>query len=204
MALLLFGCQNMSDKILSYGAFVKSDGVEFKLYAPKSEKVFLVIFDNPEDLSGKEFPMIKDANDDWSIKSPNADYGTLYGYRLEGPSNDPSVIIADPYSKAAVTQNNYRHIAKSLIVTDEYDWKNDTWIDLDPRDLIIYEMHLRDMTVHPTSGSSSPGTYKGFVDKKQLGGINHIKEMGVNAVQILPLQDFANIEIPYKDSSVFQ
>jgi len=166
--------------------------------------VFLVIFDNPEDLSGKEFPMIKDANGDWSIKSPNADYGTLYGYRLEGPSNDPSVIIADPYSKAAVTQNNYRHIAKSLIVTDEYDWKNDTWIDLDPRDLIIYEMHLRDMTVHPTSGSSSPGTYKGFVDKKQLGGINHIKEMGVNAVQILPLQDFANIEIPYKDSSVFQ
>ena len=204
MALLLLGCQNMSDKILSYGAFVKSDGVEFKLYAPKSEKVFLVIFDNPEDISGEEFPMIKDANGDWSIKSPNADYGTLYGYLLEGPSNDPSVIIADPYSKAAVTQNNYRHIAKSLIVTDEYDWKNDTWIDLDPRDLIIYEMHLRDMTVHPTSGSSSPGTYKGFVDKKQLGGINHIKEMGVNAVQILPLQDFANIEIPYKDSSVFQ
>ena len=204
MVLLLLGCQNMSNNILSYGAFVKSDGVEFKLYAPKSDKVLLVIFDNVEDIHGKEFPMMKDANGDWSLKLGTAGYGTLYGYRLEGPFNDPSVIIADPYSKAAVTQNSYRHIAKSLVIDTNYDWGNDEWKKIDPRDLIIYEMHLRDMTVHPTSGSSSPGTYKGFIDKNQHGGINHIKDMGVNAVQILPLQDFANVEIPYKDSTVFQ
>jgi len=40
MALLLLGCQNMSDQILSYGAFVKSDGVEFKLYAPSPKRCF--------------------------------------------------------------------------------------------------------------------------------------------------------------------
>ena len=204
MALLLLGCQNMNDQILYYGAFVKSDGVEFKLFAPKSDNVFLVIFDNPEDISGKEFPMVKDANGDWKFTLIDAGYGTLYGYRLEGPSNDSSVIIADPYSKATVTQNSYRHVAKSLVVTSDYDWDNDDWIKIDPRDLIIYEMHLRDMTVHTTSGSNSPGTYTGFIDKNQHGGINHIKEMGVNAVQILPLQDFANVEIPYKDSTVFQ
>ena len=204
MALLLLGCQNMSNNILSYGAFVKSDGVEFKLYAPKSDKVFLVIFDNPEDNSGKEFPMTKDANGDWSFTLPDVGYGTFYGYRLEGPSNDSSVIIADPYSKAAVTQNSYRHIAKSLVIDTNYDWGNDSWIKIDPRDLIIYEMHLRDMTAHSSSGSSAPGTYKGLINKNQRGGINHVKEIGVNAVQILPLQDFANVEIPYKDSTVFQ
>jgi len=204
MIFLLLGCQNMSDQILSYGTFVKSDGVEFKLYAPKSDKVFLVIFDNPEDNSGDEFPMIKDANGDWNFTLSDAGYGTLYGYRLEGPSNDSSVIIADPYSKAAVTQNSYRHIAKSLVVDTNYDWEKDNWIKIDPRNLIIYEMHLRDMTVHPTSGTSLPGMYNGFTDKNQRGGINHIKDLGVNAVQILPLQDFANVEIPYKDSSVFQ
>ena len=201
--LLLLGCQNMSDQFLSYGAFVKSDGVEFKLYAPKSDKAFLVIFDNPEDSSGTEYPMIKDANGDWNFTLSNASYGTLYGYRLEGPANDSSVIIADPYSKAAVTQNNYQHVAKSQIVNTDYNWGSDKWIKINPRDLIIYEMHLRDMTVHSTSGSSAPGTYKGLIDKNQRGGLNHIKEMGVNAVQILPLQDFANIEIPYKDSSIY-
>lgn len=203
MALLLLGCQNMSEQILSYGAFIKSDGVEFKLYAPKSDKVFLVTFENPEDNFGKEFPMMKDANGDWNVVLSNAGYGTLYGYRLEGPSNDSSVIIADPYSIAAVTQNSYRHVAKSLVVNTEYNWANDSWVKIDPRDLIIYEMHLRDMTVHPTSGSASPGTYRGLIDDNQKGGINHIKDMGINAVQILPLQDFANVEIPYKDPSVY-
>ncbi len=203
LVLLLFGCQNMNDQILSYGAFVKSDGVEFRLYAPKSDKVFLVIFDNPEDNSGKEFPMSQEEFGVWTLKIKNAGYGTLYGYRLEGPSNDSSVIIADPYSKAAVTQNSHRHVAKSLVVNTDYDWENDDWIKIDPRDLIIYEMHLRDMTVHRTSGSDFPGTYKGFIDKNRRSGINHIKDMGVNAVQILPLQDFANVEIPYKDSTIF-
>ena len=201
---LLTACSNMTETTLSYGAFVKSDGVEFKLYAPKSDKVFLVIFDNVKDLGGDNFPMKKGTNGDWYYKLNDAGYGTLYGYRLEGPSNDPKVIIADPYSKAAVTQNSYRHIAKSLVVNTDYNWDNDEWIKIDPRDLIIYEMHLRDMTVHPTSGSTKPGTYQGFIDYDQHGGINHVKDMGVNAVQILPLQDFANVEIPYKDSSVFQ
>ena len=203
LILLLTACSNMTKTTLTSGAFIKRDGIEFKLYAPKSDNVFLVIFDNPEDFSGKEFPMIKDDNGDWNIKLPKAGYGILYGYRLEGPSNDSNVIIADPYSQATITQNNYRQLAKSLVVDTKFDWGNDKWMKIDPRDLIIYEMHLRDMTVHQTSGSNSPGTYKGFIDKDQRGGINHIKEMGVNAVQILPLQDFANVEIPYKDSSVF-
>lgn len=201
---LLTACSNMTKTTLSYGAFVKNDGIEFKLYAPKSDSVFLVIFDNAEDIHGKEFPMDHQEEGNWYYKLNDASHGTLYGYRLEGPSNDSSVIIADPYSKATVTQNSYRQLAKSLVVDTKYDWENDTWMSINPRDLIIYEMHLRDMTVHPTSGSNSPGTYKGFTERNQRGGINHIKEMGVNAVQILPLQDFANVEIPYKDSSVFQ
>jgi len=199
----MIGCKSVDNNILSYGAFVKNDGIEFKLYAPKSENVYLVIFNNPEDELGKEFPMVKQGDDVWYLHLKDATYGTLYGYRLEGSVNDPNVIIADPYSKAAVTQNSYRHIAKSLVVKDEFAWGNDTWKSINPRDLIIYEMHLRDMTVHPTSGSSEAGAYKGLVDQNQHGGINHLKELGVNAVQILPLQDFANVEIPYKDSSVY-
>lgn len=200
---LMIGCKSVDNNILSYGTFVKNDGIDFKIHASKSENVYLVIFNNPEDDYGKEFPMVKQDNGDWFYRLKDAGYGTLYGYRLEGPANDSKVIVADPYTKAAVTQNSYQHIAKSLVVNTDFHWENDKWMNIDPRDLIIYEMHLRDMTVHPTSGSLGPGTYEGLVDPIQKGGINHLKEMGINAVQILPLQDFANVEIPYKDSTVY-
>jgi len=193
----------MPKQQLSYGAFVKSDGVEFKLYAPKSDKVFIVVFKAAQDSIGTEYQMKPIGDGNWYYELKGAGYGTTYGYRLEGPNNDPNIIVADPYSKAAITQNSYRHIAKTLVVNTDFDWGQDKWKKIDPRDLIIYEMHLRDMTIHPTSGSENPGTYLGLVEENQRGGINHLKEMGVNAVQILPLQDFANVEIPYKDSTTY-
>ena len=54
------------------------------------------------------------------------------------------------------------------------------------------------MTIHPSSGALSPGTYKGFIENDQNGGIAHLKRMGVNAIQFLPIWDYANVEIPYK------
>ena len=56
------------------------------------------------------------------------------------------------------------------------------------------------MTKHPSSGSNYPGTYKGFVSDNQVGGIKHLKNLGVNAVQLLPIWDFANVEMPYLET----
>ena len=186
---------------LPYGAFFNGQQTEFKLYAPTSSQVYLVLFDSYDAQTGKEIPMARDEKGDWSLTLKDAGIGTLYGYRLEGPQNDPKVIVADPWTQAAVTQNTYRHIAKSLIIDHSYDWEDDRWQQIDPHDLIIYEMHVRDMTAHPTSGCPQPGTYSGLVNPNQSGGITHLKNMGINTVQILPVQDFANVEIPYKDES---
>jgi len=68
-------------------------------------------------------------------------------------------------------------------------------------DLIIYEMHVRDMTAHNSSGSDIPGTYQGLIEKGKKGGIDYIKNLGVNAVELLPSQEFANIELPFYDSA---
>jgi pullulanase/glycogen debranching enzyme len=59
-------------------------------------------------------------------------------------------------------------------------------------------MHIRDMSVHPTSGADQPGTYLGLTEKNKRGGIDYIKNLGVNTVELLPAQEFGNIEIPYK------
>ena len=136
---------------LSYGAFVQGNQTTFKIHAPRSTEVNLVIFEKPDDETGYEHLMVKNQSGDWTLLLPDLGIGTLYGYRLSGPVNDSTIIIADPYSKAAVTQNSMHHVAKSLVIDDTYDWENDTWIKIDPCDLIIYEMHVRDMTAYPTS-----------------------------------------------------
>jgi pullulanase/glycogen debranching enzyme len=193
----------MENPKLSYGAFVTAEGTTFRLLAPRAEQVWLVLFDRPEAASGREYAMQRTAGGVWTLTLPGAGYGTLYGYRLAGPAAffDPSVIVADPYTLAAVTQNSYRHVAKSLIVDTAYDWEGDTWLRIDPRDLVIYEMHIRDMTAHPSAGARNPGTYSGLVDPDQRGGIAHLLELGVNAVQIMPAMDFANVEVPFRDPS---
>ncbi|MGY8788416.1 MAG: alpha-amylase family glycosyl hydrolase [Fidelibacterota bacterium] len=199
--ILISSCMEPAKKLgLTYGAFIRQNGIEFRLYAPSSEDVNLVIFSNAEDESGKEFPMVKNENGDWMLFLENIGVGTLYGYRLTGPYNDENVIIADPYSKAAVTQNTWRHVAKSLVIDDSYQWHGDTWKNIHPRDLVIYEAHVRDMTVHPSSGSKEKGSYLGFIENDQKGGIAHLKSMGVNAVQLLPIWEFANVEIPYLEN----
>lgn len=188
---------------LSYGAFASGNQTSFKIFAPRAEQVQLVIFKTPDDSSGREYSMSRDSLGDWTLTLNNLGAGTLYGYRLEGqaPGMDPAIIIADPFSVAAVTQNTYRHVAKSLIIDDRFDWGDDTWISVPPRDLIIYELHVRDMTAHPTSGAQRKGTYLGLVEPDQRGGIAHLIQLGINAVQLLPAQDFANVEVPYHDKT---
>jgi pullulanase/glycogen debranching enzyme len=73
-------------------------------------------------------------------------------------------------------------------------------VERDWRDLIIYEMHVRDMTAHKSSGSKYRGSYKGLTEKGIRGGIGYIKSLGVNTVELLPAQEFGNIELPFLDS----
>ena len=200
--IMISSCMQPITKLgLSYGAFLRPGGIEFKIYAPSSDIVKLVIFEKVDDESGFEYPMEKLKNGDWTYFLKNAPLGTMYGYRLTGPWNDENVIVADPYSKATVTQNNWRHVAKSLVIDSAFDWEGDTWTNIHPRDLIIYEAHVRDMTVHKSSNATAKGSYLGFIEKDQNGGIEHLKSLGVNAVQFLPLWDFANFEIPYRQDA---
>ena len=202
LIIMISSCMQPITKLgLSYGAFLRPGGIEFKIYAPNSDKVKLVIFEKVDDESGYEYPMEKLVNGDWRYFLKNAPLGTMYGYRLTGPWNDENVIVADPYSKATITQNNWRHVAKSLVIDASFDWEGDTWTNIHPRDLIIYESHVRDMTVHKSSNATAKGSYLGFIEKDQNGGIEHLKSLGVNAVQFLPLWDFANFEIPYKQDA---
>ncbi|MDZ7265033.1 MAG: alpha-amylase family glycosyl hydrolase, partial [candidate division KSB1 bacterium] len=79
--------------------------------------------------------------------------------------------------------------------------EGDTWMNTPIQDLIIYEMHVRDMTIHPSAGVEHAGTYRGLCETGRIGGLDYLLDLGINAVELLPCQEFANIEPPYNDSS---
>jgi pullulanase len=195
----------ISDKAL--GCTITSKGTTFRLFAPRAVNVTLVIFEEYDDTSGEEIPMVRDSIGVWEYLSLGMLYGKYYGYRIDGPSGpgemfDPNIIVGDPYSKAVITKNDYHHSAKTLILNTKYDWGNDTYvIPQNHNKLIIYEAHIRDLTVHRSSGVRARGTYLGLTEKGKAGGLSYLKDLGVNAIEFLPIHEFANIEIPYRDST---
>ena len=194
-----------SDKEL--GCTVTSKGTTFRLFAPRATNVTLVIFENYDDTSGQEIPTVRDSSGVWEYLSLGMLYGKYYGYRIDGTAGpgemfNPNIIVADPYSKAVITKNDYHHSAKTLIINTKYNWGTDTYV-IPPNHnrLIIYEAHVRDLTAHRSSGVRARGTYLGLTEPGKTGGLSYLKNLGVNAVEFLPIHEFANIELPYRDST---
>lgn len=194
------------DEIVSgkpLGFQLENGATVFRIFAPRATTVTLVLFEKHDVETGAEHEMKPDENGVWEVARPGELWGKYYGYRIDGPRDafekfTPDKVIADPYSKAVVSKNTYLHESRSIILrTDDYDWQGDSFVTPPWQDLIIYEMHVRDLTAHPSAGARQKGTYLGLVEKGGKGGIEHILELGVNAVELLPCQDFGNIEIPY-------
>ena len=76
-------------------------------------------------------------------------------------------------------------VPKSVVVDDHFEWQGDAPPDIPLHELVIYEVHLKGFTAHRSSGVRNPGTYLGFIEK-----IPYLKELGINAVEFLPLHEF--------------
>lgn len=191
-----------SDKQL--GSFIEGGKTCFRLFTPNAVEVELVTFNNVEDTEGEVHKMHRDEDAIWETILDGELRGIYYGYKVyhEGDEigSPDQALCVDPYAKAVANYNTYMNPRKSIVYDEDYNWNNDEWIQRDWRDLIIYEMHVRDMTADPSSGAKQPGTYMGLTEKGIRGGLNYIKDLGVNTVELLPSQEFGTIEIPYKDS----
>lgn len=187
-----------SDKKL--GSFVEEGKTVFRLFTTSAGKVSIVTYKELSDENGTEYEMQKDENCVWEVAVEGELYGIYYNYKVQQPDKKP-VLCIDPYSGAVASYNMYFTPRRSIVVKEnDYDWEGDEWIKRDWRDLIIYEMHIRDMTIDKSSGVEERGTYNGLTEKGRTGGLDYIKSLGVNTVELLPVQEFANIEIPYGDS----
>jgi len=187
------------------GSFVENGKTIFRLFAPSAKKVILCLFKSPEKSLFQDYVMTKDEDGVWEISLEGELYGIFYGFKVQHPNSNIDInelpLCVDPYSKAVATKTIHMNPRMSIVVKNkDYNWETTDWQKIDWKDLIIYEMHIRDMTAHKTSLAKEPGTYKGLIDSNAIGGINYIKSLGVNAVEFLPIQEFGYCEIPYLDS----
>lgn len=200
---------NENVMVLKPGCTINNDSTSFCFYCPGALSVSCIIFDDYEKESGVHHEMAEGLNGYWHLTIDENLAVYWYGYKakFDAPKNALQTpygdrIFADPYSKHVVVNNSYRQEAKSCIFEDNFDWEGDTHqFPDDPRDLIIYETHIKDVTAHPATQSNKKGFYNKFADGDHPGGINHLKKLGVNCVEFLPLQKFPPIEPPYGEET---
>ena len=196
--------KKLSDHI-PLGNTVTDEGTFFRFFSPKAKLVQLEVSKSYTSKHVSIHEMHQDDQGIWYFHHPDNLTGYFYGYRITAPDTksgffmETDHLIADPYSQHVTTKNHYLQYAKTKIVDNGFDWEGDRFnTPTDYRDLIIYEAHLKDMSAHPSAKASGKSAYLDFIDS-EVGGINHLKKLGVNAIEFLPLQKFAYFEPPFNN-----
>lgn len=156
-------------------------------------------------------PMQPTRNGWWFVTIEGNFEGFFYGFRIHNPSgfsrHQPVTehLIVDPYARFWAVENSYlqKPLGK-LVHPAAFEWGSDTFVaPADPRDLVVYESHIKDLVAHPSAHNRFPGTsvFSSFTDALQEGGIAHLKYLGVNAIEFLPLQHFAYFEPPFLEAT---
>lgn len=199
------------------GATFVDGGVNFSLFSRTATRIEVLLFDREEDAVPSRVVRFDPATNRtyhyWHVFVPGIGPGQLYGYRVHGPvvpeqglRFDPSKVLLDPYGRAVVVPRNYDRqdarregdntatAMKSVVVNPgAYDWEGDAPLCRSSVRTIIYEMHVRGFTQHPSSGvgPKTRGTYAGLIEK-----IPYLQELGITAVELLPVFQFDAHDCP--------
>jgi glycogen operon protein len=165
--------------------------VNFSIFSRKATAVELLFFDQEDDAKPARSITIDAATNRtyhyWHVFVPGVGAGQIYAYRIHGPLDpvnglrfDPKKILLDPYGRGVIVPRNYDRNAarkqgdntatamKSVAVDPgTYDWEGDKPPGRPSTQTIVYELHVRGFTRHPSSGVSEEtrGTYRGLIDK---------------------------------------
>lgn len=185
------------------GASWMPKATTFRVFAPTAAAVHVVVADSPGgDHNRSVHDMQLCPSGVWEVTVPGHLEGKYYAYVLAGPGFDPGREIIDIY--ATCTQGRSpRSLIVDLLETDPPGFRNHQspqWAH--PTDAIIYEMHVRDFTIAADSGVRHKGKYLGLTesgthlpdDPTVCTGLDHLCELGITHVQLMPVADFDNDE----------
>lgn len=180
----------------------------FRVWAPTAEKVTLHLYSEGDgDCLLETVPMMLDKKGTWYTKVQKDLEGLYYTYLVQvaGKTNE----VNDVYAKAAGV-NGQRAMILDFTKTDPQGWQQDKGPELKRKtDAVIYELHVRDLSADPSSGIAHPYIFTGLTEtgtKSPDGlatGFDHIKELGVTHVHLLPLHDFGSVDERYPEKNKF-
>lgn len=155
----------------------------FKLNAPKKPTIRLYAVGRGGKAE-KKVKMKQTSENVWQATINGDLKGKFYTFDI-GKGETPGVFAK------AVGCNGQRGAIIDMKTTNPIGWENDDILVLqNPADLIIYEMHHRDFSIDKSSGLMNKGKFLALTEQK---AIKHLKELGINAVHILPSYDFASV-----------
>jgi glycogen operon protein len=186
------------------GATIVPGGANFSVYSRGASNVELLLFERQDDSRAARVisldPVVNRTYHYWHLFVPGVGPGQFYGYRVNGPWDpasgmrfDPNKVLLDPYGRGVAVPKDYSREApapamKSVVVDSHaYDWEGDQPLKRPSSRTIIYEMHVRGFTQHPSSGVRDDvrGTYAGLIEK-----IPYLQQLGITAVELLPIFQF--------------
>jgi len=188
---------------IPFGATLVPSGVNFSIFSSTATSCTLVLFEKraPKPMVEIPFPDEFRIGNVYCMIVFDLDVENIeYGYRMDGPWDpvvghrfDKTKILCDPYAKAIGGRdvwlqepdwnNIYQYRAR--LAFEDFDWEEDRHLEIPIEDLVIYEMHVRSFTRHPSSGVKHPGTFAAIREK-----IPYLKELGINCLELMPIFEF--------------
>lgn len=172
----------------------------FKIWAPTAKRIVIHFYAKGEGGQPLETLSLNPAADGvWDLAVKRDLQGLFYTWQVE--TTDALLAETPGIQAKAVGVNGRRAAIIDLARTNPAGWSQDVRPLLkSPNDIILYEVHVRDFTISPGSGSSHPGKYLGMVEagtknsSGQATGIDHLRELGITHVHLLPVFDHQSID----------
>jgi isoamylase len=201
------GYQMRAGQPFPFGATLQAEGIKFSVFSRYATACTLVLYKKKQPHPFAEIPFPREfrIGHIFSMIVFDLDPEQIeYGFRMNGPYSpheghrfNPNSVLLDPYAKAISGRdiwgdspdetNLYQHRAQ--IVPPDYDWQGDCLPQIPIEDLVIYEMHVRGFTKHPSAEAKYPGVFAAIHEK-----IPYLKELGINCIELMPIFEFDEFE----------
>lgn len=193
------------------GAVWTAQKTVFRLWAPTAESVIVNLYasgsEDADDLL-EQLPMTQDVNGTWVTEKEGDVSGTYYTYLVT--VNGTETEACDPYARTTGV-NGKRAMIIDLASTNPQGWEEDK----NPHagesfnDAVIYELHVRDVSVDSSAGISNAGKYLGLTETgttTESGiatGLDHMKDLGITHLHLLPIYDYGSVDETKLDKAQF-
>ena len=186
----------------------KGNKTEFTVWAPSAEAAQLKLYKSASDQEAFMTVDMKLGKDGlWKAVVREDLKGSFYTFQVKNDGQWLSETAG--IAAKAVGVNGWRGAVIDWDETDPEGWAEDKSPEIKPSDIIVYEMHHRDFSIHETSGASNKGKYLALTEEGTKNpdglatGIDHLKELGVTYVQLLPSTDFITVDEEHLENNQY-